>query len=208
MTRVSGGFVTGCALLSLLLPAGPARAQGLDVTGSWSVQMQTVAKGAAGGAVTGGCGFQGTTNVNQTGSQFTGGIDVTQTSGTGCPPAMSANLSGTVSGNQVSMGAVMGSPSFGAATFTGTLTSAATRGRSAESGASTSPAVNPGSTMSGTFAVTSGPFTGTGGTWTATSLAAVAAVPAVGARGLALLAALLLGCSLWLLRRTSIHRAP
>jgi hypothetical protein len=193
-------------LLSLFLPAVAARAQGLDVTGSWSVQMQTVARGAAGGAVTTGCAFQGTANVDQTGSQFTGGIDVTETSGGSCPPAMSANLNGTVSGNQVSMGAVMGSPSFGAATFTGTLSSAAPRSGSTGSGASTSPAVNPGSTMSGTFAVTSGPFTGTGGTWSATSLARIAAVPAVGGWGLAVLAALLLGCSLWLLRRVSAPR--
>ncbi|HYL05899.1 MAG TPA: hypothetical protein VE075_07655 [Thermoanaerobaculia bacterium] len=191
MTRASGCLVTGCTLLSLLLPAGPARAQGLDVTGSWSVRIQTTVSIGVGRPVPLTCGFQGTTTVNQAGSRFSGEIDVNQASGPGsCPSAMSATLTGDVTGNQVSMGAVMGNPSFGAASFTGTLTSA----------------VAPGSTMSGTFTVTGGPFTGTSGTWNATKLAAVAAVPALGGWGLALLAAVLLGCSLWLLRRMSAPR--
>jgi hypothetical protein len=198
--RICTRFVTAASLV--LLPAGALRAQGLDVTGSWSIQMQTLSTASQGHAPVSGCGFQGTTNVNQTGSQFTGGIDVNQASGPGsCPSAMSATVSGTVAGSQVSMGAVMGSASLGQATFTGTITPAAP----VHPGSASTPAapVNPGSTITGTFSVTSGPFNGTGGTWSATKLAAVAAVPALGARGLTLLALLLLGSALWLLWRRS-----
>ena len=86
-------------LLLLLLPAPAAQAQGLDVTGSWSIQMQTVVT-AKGEAVVIGCNFQGTANVVQTGSQFTGDATVNLTSGgMTCPPTMSANLSGNVTGN-------------------------------------------------------------------------------------------------------------
>ena len=209
MTRKWGRPLLAFSLLTLLvlLPAGPARAQSLDVSGSWSVQMQTTVAVGVGRPVALSCGFQGTATVNQTASRFTGGIDVNQTSGPGsCPAAMSANLTGDLTGNQVNMGAVMGNASFGAATFTGVLTPAAVRAGSTKPGASISPAVNPGSTMSGTFAVTSGPFTGTSGTWNATKLAAVAAVPALGDWSRVLLAVLTLGSSLWLLRRQSSPR--
>jgi hypothetical protein len=196
MTRTCGRplvVVLLLPLLSTLSLARPARAQGLDVTGSWSVQMQTMIS-IGGGPLPSTCAFQGTATVSQTGSSFTGALDVTQSSGPGsCPSAMSGIVSGDVTGNQLSMGAVMGGARFGMGTFTGTVTPAA--------------AVGPGSTITGAFSATSGPFAGTGGTWSAVKLAPIAAVPALGAWGLALLALLLFGSALWLLRRTSTPRA-
>jgi hypothetical protein len=179
-----------------LLPAASARAQSLDVTGSWSIQMLATPKGTA-AVVASSCGFQGTANVSQTGSQFTGDITVNQTSGAmTCPSSMSANLNGTVTGNQVNMGVVMGGGAFGTATFAGALSGGAPR--AAARAAAT--------TMSGTFTVTGGPFSGTGGTWSATQLAPLAAVPALDAKGLAALALLLVLTALWFLVRRSALR--
>jgi hypothetical protein len=181
-------------LLTLLLPAPAAHAQGLDVTGSWSIQMHTQFTDE-GGAVVVGCIFDGTANVVQTGSQFTGDATVTLTSGgMTCPPTMSAGLSGDVTGNTVSMGMAMGGGAFGTGTFTGTVPPAPPKGGA-------------GASMSGTFAVTDGPFAGTGGTWSALQLAPIAAVPALGPKGLAALALLLLAAALWLLlRRSALQR--
>jgi len=177
----------------LLLPAPAARAQSLDVSGSWSIQMRIVSNAHSAAVVTG-CDFQGTANVVQNGSQFTGDASVDLTAGgITCPPSMSANLSGDVTGNTVSMGMAMGGGAFGTGTFTGTVLTAAARGA--------------GTNMGGSFTVTGGPFAGTGGTWSATQQAPVAAVPALGTKGLAALALLLLATALWfLLRRSALQR--
>jgi hypothetical protein len=199
--------------LQLLLPAA-ARAQGFDVSGPWSIAMQAAPPVRAGGAAAAACTFQGTAGDTQTGSQFSGNIDVALASGppTGCPASMAASQSGNVTGNQITMGAVMGG-GLGQASFSGTLTPAAPVHPGSAVAGTARPAapVNPGSTITGTFSVTSGPFTGTSGTWNATRLAAPAAagIPALGARGLAILALLLLGTAVWLLRRrlaTGNHR--
>jgi len=176
---------------SLLLPALAAHAQGLDVTGSWSIRM--VAEPPCIGCPFSLCDFQGTANVFQTGGQVSGDISVDQTSASIlCPSAMSATLTGDVTGNQVSMGVVTGGATFGTATFTGAVSGAAVRGA--------------GTTMSGTFTVTGSPFSGVHGTWSATQQAPVAAVPALGAKGLAALALLLLATALWfLLRRPALR---
>ena len=195
-SRVHAAITASSLLpLLLLLPARAARAQGLDVTGSWSIQMQTISQPPAPAkSVVNSCTFQGTANVVQTGSQFTGDASVDLTSGgITCPPSMSANLSGDVTGNTVTMGMAMGGGAFGTGTFTGTVLTAAARGA--------------GTNMGGSFAVTGGPFSGTGGTWSATQQAPIAAVPALGAKGLAALALLLLATALWFLLRRSALRA-
>src|SRR5260370_35788889 len=92
-------------------------------------------------------------------------------------------MTGDVTGNQVTMGAMMGGASFGVASFTGTVTPAA--------------AVGPGSTITGAFSVTSGPFTGTGGAWNAGKPAPGAAPPPPGAWGLAPPAPRLVASALW-----------
>lgn len=184
-----------CAAIaaSLLLPASAAHAQGIDVTGTWSIQMMADV-GPLGAPFQVLCNFQGTAIVIQNGSRFSGFISVDLTSGdTGCPSSMSANLTGDVTGNQVSMGVAMGGGAFGTARFTGIGTAAAARGA--------------GTIMNGSFTITSGPFSfGRGtGTWSATQLAPTE-VPALGAKGLAALALLLLATALWLLSRRSALR--
>jgi hypothetical protein len=191
--------------LPLLLPPAAARAQGLDVSGAWAIAMRAVPPGPPSEAPAAGCTFQGTANDSQTGSQFTGNIDVAIASGqsSSCPGAMSASLSGNVSGNQITMGAVMGGGSLGQASFTGTVTPAAPVHPGAATAGTARPAapVNPGSTITGTFSVTGGPFAGTGGTWSATRLAAAPGIPTLGGRGLALLTLLLLATAVGLLKR-------
>jgi hypothetical protein len=200
------GIVASLLLLapSLLLPAA-VRAQGLDVSGSWTISMQAAPPVRAVQAPAT-CSFQGTASDAQTGSQFSGNIAVALAAGqpNSCPGSMSASLSGNVSGNQISMGAVMGGGTLGQATFTGTVTPAAPVHSDAAVTGPPRPAapVNPGSTITGTFSVSGGPFAGTTGTWSAVKLAVAApGIPALGGRGLAVLALLLVGTAFWLLRR-------
>ena len=174
------------AVSILLLGPAAAGAQGLDLTGSWTMQM-TAVRSQTGAAAAPSCTFQGTANVAQTGSQLSGDVAVDLTAGSNCPPTMSATLSGQVTGSQIDMGLVMGGGALGEASFTGTQTSA-------RPGAAAT-------TVGGSFTVTSGPFSSTGGTWTGTRQAPIATVPALGARGLAVLALLLLATATLLLRR-------
>jgi hypothetical protein len=188
-----GKWSFACLAASILMLPGAARAQGLDLTGSWAIQMMTfVPEGTRSAAVAAGCAFQGTANVTQTGSQLSGDMFVHVTSGgTNCPPSMSATLSGDVTGNRVDMGVAVGGGTLGQASFVGTATAAVANGPS---------------TMSGTFSATSGPFTGTNGTWSATRLAPATSVPTLDVKGLALLAVLLLGTAIWLLWRRAALR--
>ena len=110
---------------------------------------------------------------------------------------MAATLSGNVVGNQVQMGAVMGNASFGQASFTGTVV---------PGGAGTPGGPASGNTISGTFTTTSGPFTGTGGTWSAAQVAAVA-VPSLGEWGLLALSLLLLATAIATMRRRQARLA-
>jgi hypothetical protein len=184
----------------LTLRTVTANGQSFNVTGSWTVHMVATPPSRGVVAVATGCTFQGTANANQTGSQLTGDLSVDLTAGSGCPGSMSATMSGQVSGNQVSMGVMMGGGAFGEATFAGTLTPPIARGDGTAGAARASgipvtlgavgAAAN---TMRGTFTVTSGPFSGTSGTWNATQQAPVATVPALGPWGLAALVLLLLG---------------
>jgi hypothetical protein len=188
-----GKWSSACLAASILLLPATARAQGFDLTGSWTIQMLTsIPPETRSAAVAAGCAFQGTANVTQTGSQLSGGMLVDMTSGgTSCPSGMSATLSGDVTGNRVDMGVAVGGGSLGQASFVGTATAAV---------------ANDPSTMSGTFSATSGPFTGTNGTWSATRLAPATSVPTLGVKGLALLAVLLLGTAIWLLWRRAALR--
>jgi len=190
-------------LLLLLLTAPAAQAQGFNLTGSWSILMEFTPPGSAPKAATL-CSFEGSADVVQAGSAFTGDIAVNKiVGGMTCPSSMSATLTGNVTGNQVSMGAVMGGGAFGQATFTGTLVAgAAPRG----AGATTAAARTAATGSSGTFTVTSGPFTGIGGTWFASQQPSIAAVPALGGKGLAALALLLLAAAFWFLLRRSAQQ--
>jgi hypothetical protein len=183
----------------LLLAPSAGRAQGLDLSGSWNVQMTALRPTKA--IPVNSCSFEGPASVVQAGSQLSGNVAVTLTTGgLTCPPFMAGTLTGNVTGNQVTMGAMMGSAKLGQATFTGTATA---RRASATSSA---PDVNStASSVTGTFAVTSGPFSGTTGTFSAA--VQPAGIPTLGGRGQVLLALLLVGTALGLFWRRGARRS-
>jgi hypothetical protein len=85
------------AVSVLLLGPPAAGAQGLDLTGSWAMQLQAFLPRTEAAAAPD-CTFQGTANVAQTGSQLSGDIGVDLASGSNCPSTMSATLTGQVTG--------------------------------------------------------------------------------------------------------------
>jgi hypothetical protein len=195
MRKLAQAALAASMLLMLALPPVAARAQSVDLTGAWAIQMQTVTTTAGTKAVVRpSCGFQGDAVVSQSGSALTGNMTVTQNSTVSCPSSMSASLTGTVTGNTVSMGAVMGVGTLGQASFTGIVAARA---------------AGTGNGITGSFSVTGGPFTGTGGTFSATRLATTAAtVPALGGRGMTVLALLLLAAAIAVLWRRPALGGP
>lgn len=192
MRKLTQAAVGAATLLTLAMQAAAAHAQSIDLSGTWAIQMQTRPPAGTKAVVGANCGFQGDAVVGQSGSALTGNMTVTQSSDASCPSSMSASLTGTVTGNTVNMGAVMGMAALGQASFTGIVAA-----RPAGTG----------NGITGTFSVTSGPFTGTGGTFSATRLATTAAgVPALGWRGMTVLALLLLAAAIAILsRRPALH---
>lgn len=171
------------ALTGLLAPAG-LQAQA-NLTGSWEMQAtgQIPDENMP-------CNFTGTANVVQSGNGLSGTADLMLTSGPpACPQEMMANIGGTVSGGgaapEVAMGALMGGQ-LGTAQFSGNV-----RGD--------------GNQVGGTYAVDSGPFMGTSGTWNSLRHA-VAAIPTLAGVALILLAVLLLAGGYFMGRRQT-HRS-
>jgi hypothetical protein len=112
---------------------------------------------------------------------------------------MLADDSGNITGSQLTMGAMMGGGSLGQATFTGGIVLDDRIG--ASHSAIANPAVVTVGTITGTFVVTSGPFTEVAGSWTAAAIAPVAAVPTLRGSELGLLSLRLIGAALRILWR-------
>lgn len=159
-------------LAAALLPiAAPAVAQ--DLSGSWAMDTSATMPDDLSQ-----CEFEGSCEMDQDGSSLTGRVFLRLVSGPAdCPSLMAADLEGSVQGDEVVMGAVMDG-GFGQASFTGARTNS----------------------FAGEFQVTSGPFTGTTGTWAADRLE-LSEIPALGGAGLAVLAVLLAASAALLLRR-------
>jgi hypothetical protein len=174
--------------LSLSGQGGPP-----DLSGTWDLQSTFFLPTGLGGMGT--CTFQGSADVGQNGTTLSG--DATQSlvdGGTACPAEMDGTLTGEVSGNQVSMGMVMGGD-LGESDFIGTL-------------AANLALQGGGNTVSGTTTVTSGPFAGATGTFDAVQgTVPVVEVPASSTVGLVVLVAILLVVGGLLLRRRSPARS-
>lgn len=167
--------------LATLLIAASSTAQVPDYSGTWS--LSTVAELPDDGGT---CVFEGTAQVTQDGTELSGTATLMLVDGpAACPPMMMADLSGAVGeGDCVTLGLLLGGQ-LGEATFSGC----------------------PGNlpdTLDGQFQVTSGPFAGTGGSWSAVLGPSVLAIPTLSALGLAALVVVLMLTGAWLMRRRTI----
>jgi len=164
-----------------------AQAQTPDVSGAWTLEVtgllpdQNVA-----------CTFQGTAQVVQNGDTISGTAQLTLVSGPeGCPAEMLAEISGSWDGETL-FGTLEGGD-LGTASFTGSV------GAPKAAGVATRASVP---AVQGTYDVTLGGFQGTMGTWAAAIMVgAQISIPTLGAWALLLLATLLLGTGVWVLRR-------
>jgi len=172
------------ALVAALLAAPAARAQVVDVSGSWELQT-SVFFGQGEGLPD--CEYQGSAEITQNGTDLGGTSSLTLESGdASCPAEMAADVDGQIMGNLLEMGMLMGGQ-LGTAQWGGTVAPAAAEG-----------------VTGGDFLVDSGPFSGSGGIWSAQrGTPPVLAIPTLTTLGLVALVALLLGAAALLLRRRS-----
>lgn len=175
--RVAALFLLALPVLLVATPAA-AQAPPPDYSGTWS--LSTTAELPDDGGT---CIFEGTAQVTQDGTDLAGTANLSLINGPpDCPPAMMADLDGEVEDDGcIELGLLLGG-NFGEASFTGCPGEAA-------------------DTLVGSFQVTSGPFEGGGGTWTAVIGASVLAIPTLSALGLAALVVLLMLTGAWIARR-------
>ena len=182
--------------VALLLAAAAVHAQpappAADLTGTWTLQASAFpSPGAVGGVQS--CDFQGTADITQTEGALTGDASMDLVSGPmGCPPTMSADVTGQVDGSTVQMGMILGE--LGSVDFDGEIAQGATQGGAIS--------------LAGGFQVTQGPFTGYSGSWNGVpggSPPSPLEIPTLTAAGLAALALLLIGSAIFLIvrRRTA-----
>jgi hypothetical protein len=175
MARSNSLVLATLGLIALLVPAAVASAGDpplADLTGTWDVESQSFLEQAPEG--NGVCDFVGNAQVvQQPAGDFSGNSTLNLVSGpAGCPATLSADLSGAVSGLNISMAMLMGGQ-LGTAFFSGQI-------------------AEDGRTVSGDHVVESGPFAGVGGTFNAVLGQSVLEIPTLTGIGLALLALLLL----------------
>lgn len=164
---------TPILIAALLAPIGwSAHAQSPnDLSGTWNLTANATFGPAKGTTVD--CQFTGQAEITMaTGSTFGGQAAMTLSGGSQrCPAEMDADVDGTVTNGAIQMSMLMGP--LGTAQFSG------------------QPA-RKGGALSGQYSVSSGNFSGTGGSWSAVFAGTPSPriVPAAGAWGLALLALL------------------
>lgn len=196
--RVALSLLAAC---SLALPIAVAEGQAAipDVSGAWTLDLSA---SLPDDEVP--CVFTGSAVITQSGDQVTGPADLTLASGpAACPGEMTGTLTGTVFLGQLGEPTVNGviEGALGEAAVEGTFTTAMV----AAAGllAAALPMQEP-TSGGGSMSVTTGPFAGTGGTWSA---AAAAPVPTLAPLALTALVLLLLAAGFFVLRRQELHRA-
>jgi len=149
----------------------------ISVAGDWQIEATFEVPDV------GTCDYSGTAQVTQDGTVFSGVAHLfLNDGGEICPVEMSADLTGTVVGESLEMGVLMGGE-LGTATFTASLLKAA-------------------GPLQGAAMVTTGQFAGATSMWMASPAAAVLAIPVLGPWGTAMLVGLLfLGGLLVLMRQ-------
>jgi hypothetical protein len=126
----------------LLVPGARGQIAPPNLTGTWDVQTTALLFDAPDSP----CVFEGSAEVAQAGSDFSGPITLQLIEGVhGCPESMNGSLEGQWQDNQIQMAVILGEGGLGKADFTGTAALV----------------------LKGPFLVTEGPFAGTTGTWSA-----------------------------------------
>lgn len=193
MARTIVGLATAILFTAALAAAQAPGVGTADVSGEWELQTSAFL-----GQVEGlpDCEFSGSTVITQDGGDLGGTATLTLDSGVPeCPAEMSADVDGTVTGNTIEMGLLMGGQ-LGTAQWTGTVASGGAEGQGG---------------TGGPFTVDSGPFAGTTGTWSAQRPVggpSVLEIPTLTTIGIVALVALLLGAAAVMLRRRSAPGAP
>ena len=166
-----------------LVAASPLHAQpAQDLSGAWQMDMAADLPAeelpelrVAQPLEAADCVYAGDCQMQQSGNDLTGTVELTLVSGPeDCPPEMTATLDGNVDGSEV-FGTLKGPQ--GTAGFSG-----------AED-----------NSFSGTFEATEGPFAGSTGEWLAER--SILAIPALTGTGLTVLLLALLAAGAWMLRR-------
>ncbi len=161
-------FVLGLSALGLI--------PNISVAGDWQIEATFEVPDV------GTCDYSGTAQVTQDGTAFSGVAQLfLNDGGEICPAEMSADLTGTVVGDSLEMGVLMGGE-LGTATFTASLLKAA-------------------GPLQGTTMVNTGLFTGATSLWVATPAPAVLTIPVLGPWGTATLVGLLFLSGVFLLMR-------
>ena len=182
----------------------PPEPPAADLTGTWTLeateQMPNPEATTDADAVVlqGECTFSGSASVSQdAGGALTGDATLNLVSGDAeCPTSMTASLTGSVEGSDVTMGMMVGGGMLGEAIFDGTI-----GGEELKSGPAIAEKAVAALTVTGNNSVTSGPFTGVSGTFTAVVRQSVVEIPTLGRTGLSALIALLIAAGAVVLAR-------
>lgn len=170
--------LTVLLVATVMLTAAPALAQGLDLTGDWTLSATGLLpeEGEP-------CVFEGGGSITQEGSLLTGQVTLRLVSGpVDCPVDMMATLDGSLDGGQV-FGVLDGGQLFGTLDFAGSV-------------------AQDGQSMEGTYTVgDGGPFQDVEGDWSGSILLSILQIPTLGGIALGLLVLLLASASILLLRR-------
>jgi hypothetical protein len=186
-------------------PAPPAA----DLTGTWMLeateQMPNPEARSDGNALVlqGECAFSGSASVTQdAGGALSGDATLNLQSGDAeCPTSMTASLTGSVEGSDVTMGMMVGGGMLGEAIFDGTI-----GGEGLKSGPAIADRAVTALTVTGNNSVTSGPFTDVSGTFSAVVRQSVVEIPTLGPTGLIALIGLLCAAGALVLARRPAMR--
>lgn len=176
---------------TLVVSGVPVLGQTPDFLGTWDMSMQVLL-----GQQNESCTYSGTVQVSsQIGNAIEGTAVLDLVEGPdGCPSMMTADLTG-VWGDNMLNGTLDGGEAYGTASFQGSL------GMPLSTTSEPPNKATQGTTYSGPFSVSEGPYTSSSaGTWSAVARGATAlAIPSVGPVGVTALILLLLVGGAWLL---------
>jgi hypothetical protein len=187
------------------IPAGAALGQVAppDLSGMWTLEANVTTEGEELP-----CVYRGSVDLAQDGSTVNGPANLALVSGPmSCPAELTGVLTGTAAYGQfnepIVSGSIDGGSPSGVADFNGSFSEPVV-GIARGGMLLMAMAMQAPSTGNGSVNVTSGPFAGTGGSWTATS---AGAVPTLAPLGLTILVALLLAAGFFVLRRQQLDHA-